>query len=230
MSRPPSGVVRGIQVDHASPDPRHEAKVFCVGAGKTGTTSLEVFFRSLGFRVGDQAKGELLLQDWAARNFAPIISLARSAQFFQDLPFNCPDTFQAMDTAFPGSKFILSVRDDPEQWYVSLTRFHTKLLGRGRLPTAADLREFPYRYKGWILESLILVYGVAEDEPYRKDILINAYERHNAAVKKYFTHCSASLLVVNVAEPDTAQRIIEFVGLPYQGEQIPHLNRSRGDL
>lgn len=213
-------------MSNASHASTHEAKIFCVGAGRTGTTSLESFFRSLGFRVGSQAKGELCLKDWAARNFAPIVSLACSAQFFQDMPFNCPFTFQAMDMAFPGSKFILSVRDDPEQWYTSLTRYHTKAIGKGRLPTADDLSEFPYRYKGWILEALKLVYGVTHEEPYRKETLISAYQRHNEEVKKYFRHRSESLLVVNLSDTSAAQQIVEFVGLTYHGELIPHLNRS----
>src|SRR4051812_30592485 len=109
-------------------------KIFCVGAGRTGTTSLGSFFASLGFRVGDQPTGELLLHAWAGRDFTPIISLANSAQVFQDFPFNCPFTFQAMDMAFPNSKFILSIRDNSEQWYTSLTRFHIRLFGSGRLP------------------------------------------------------------------------------------------------
>lgn len=203
-----------------------EAKIFCIGAGKTGTTSLESFFRSLGFPVGDQATGELLLPQWAVRNFAPIISLAESARFFQDIPFSCPFTFQAMDMAFPGSKFILSVRDDPEQWYGSVVRFHTKIIGKGRLPTADDLREFPYRYKGWLWEALEVVYGVSEEEPYRKDILIDWYTRHNDEVKRYFIGRGESLLIVNISDKTAAQRIVEFLGLPYGGEQMPYLNRS----
>ncbi|HEY5073294.1 MAG TPA: sulfotransferase [Pyrinomonadaceae bacterium] len=201
-------------------------KIFCIGAGKTGTTSLESLFKSLGFHVGDQERGELLLKEWATRNFAPIVSLGASAQFFQDMPFNCPFTFQAMDMAFPNSKFILSVRDDGEQWFGSLIRFHTKLIGKGRLPTAEDLRVFPYRYAGWILEALKLVYGVTDEEPYRKETLITAYERHNDEVKRYFRYRSESLLVINISDKGAAERIIEFVGLDYHDELMPHLNRS----
>lgn len=205
---------------------RTESKIFCIGAGKTGTTSLESFFRALGFRVGDQAAGELLLHAWAVRDFAPIIALAESAQFFQDIPFSCPFTFQAMDIAFPSSKFILSVRDDPEQWFGSVIRFHTQIIGKGRLPTAGDLKEFPYRHKGWLWEALEVVYGVAEEEPYRKDFLIDWYIRHNDEAKRYFAHRGESLLVVNVSDRTAPQQLMEFVGLTYNGEQMPHLNRT----
>jgi hypothetical protein len=113
-------------------------RFFCVGANKTGTTSLTAFFENLGFVIGSQTAGETLLRDYAVRNFRPIIELARTAAFFQDVPFSCPLTFQALDAAFPGSKFILSVRNDADQWCDSLIRFHAKLIGKGRTPTAQD--------------------------------------------------------------------------------------------
>ena len=200
-------------------------KVFCLGAGKTGTTSLAAFFDTLGYRVGSQDTGEALLASWAQRDFAPIVSLAETADFFQDLPFNCPDTFQAMDLAFPGSKFILTWRE-PHEWYRSLTAFHTALLGKGRLPTAADLSEFSYRSTGWILDALRLVHGVSRDDPYDKDTLIRSYERHNENVRQYFAHRPQSLLAVNLAAPAAAQNIVEFIGGRFSGQQLPHLNRS----
>jgi Sulfotransferase domain len=201
-------------------------KIFCIGAGKTGTTSLGLFLQELGFRLGDQAAGELLLREWAARRFEPVIGLARTAQAFQDMPFNCPLTFQAMDAAFPGSKFVLSVRDDPEQWYRSLTRFHTKLIGKGRLPTAEDLKDFPYRYKGWILEALCLVYGVSETDPYEKDRLIAAYQNHNRTVEEFFRLREDSFLKINLSSVRAARTVAEFLDIPYQGQKMPHSNRS----
>lgn len=59
-----------------------DIKIFCVGPAKTGTKSLAAFFAGLGFSVGDQPAGELLVHDWAKRNFAPIIAFARTAQVF----------------------------------------------------------------------------------------------------------------------------------------------------
>lgn len=206
--------------------PTIRAKVFCVGFGKTGTTSLEAFFNSLGFMVGDQAAGELLLGDWAVRNFEPIIALARTAEFFQDFPFSAPYTFQALDMAFPNSRFILTMRDDSEQWFQSLIRFHTQLIGKGRIPTADDLREFPYRYKGWILEAVQLLFRTRTEDIYNKDALIGAYEHHNASVKSYFAFRLDSLLAVNLTDPSTARAICEFAGVTYDGQPLPHLNRT----
>jgi Sulfotransferase domain len=202
-----------------------EQKVFCVGFGKTGTTSMEAFFKAMGFQVGDQAAGELLLRDWADRRFNSIIELARTAQFFQDIPFSCPFTFQCLDASFPGSKFVLTIRDS-EQWYRSLIRFHTQLLGKKRLPTAQELSECPIGYNGFMSEAMYLVYGTTENDPYNKDSLIATYEFHNSSVKKYFAGRKSDLLVIDLSEEKAAQRIVEFLGMTYQGQRLPHLNRS----
>jgi hypothetical protein len=204
-----------------------QAKVFCIGMGKTGTTSLEAFFKQLGFVVGNQSVGESLLEHWAARNFDPIIGFVNSAQVFQDIPFCLPFTFSALDRAFPDAKFILSVRDDPEEWYSSLVRFTTNLVGKGRVPTADDLRTFHHRSPGWIFHALKLIYGVSEEDPFEKSRLIQVYETHNETVRDYFRHRAQSLLTIKLADPEAAQKIMNFLGMPYRGEIMPHLNRSR---
>jgi len=206
--------------------PAVPSKIFCIGAGKTGTTSLEAFFRDLGFAVGDQARGELLIQNWAKRDFESVIALVRSAQVFQDIPFCLPFTFVALDQAFPSAKFILSVREDSDQWYGSMIRFYTKLIGKGRIPTASDLREFPYRSKGWLFDALQLTYGISDQDPFDRRRLTQVYEFHNKAVQFYFEQRPASLLTINVSAPDAAEKILTFIGMPFRGEIMPRLNRT----
>ena len=166
------------------------------------------------------------MRDWAVRNFAPIIALGNSAQVFQDIPFSLPFTFIALDSAFPGSKFILSVRDNAEQWYASLTRFLTNLLGKGRLPTAEDLKESSYRYNGWMLEAMQLIYGISAQDPFDKLRLTKVYESHNHAVTEYFRHRPQSLLTINLSDPGVVEKIMEFLEMPYTGQTMPHLNKS----
>jgi tetratricopeptide (TPR) repeat protein len=202
-------------------------KVFCVGRNKTGTTSLEAALQSLGLRMGLQTRGEMLKSDWARRDFTRILELCRTADAFQDVPFSLPFTFQALDMGFPGSKFILTVRDSPEQWFESVKRFHTRIVNKGRLPTADDLREFVYHYKGYLWEAFVLNYGGDESHLYDKDIYIAHYLHHNRAVTEYFMHRSDDLLVLNVGEPDAMKKLCAFLGLPYRGQVMPRLNVSR---
>jgi hypothetical protein len=84
-------------------------KIFVIGRNKTGTTSLGHALYSMGFRIGHQPTAELLLEDWAKRNFRSIIDYCKTANAFQDVPFSLDYTYQALNHAFPGSKFILSV-------------------------------------------------------------------------------------------------------------------------
>lgn len=201
-------------------------KVFGIGRNKTGTTSLESALRSLGYRLGLQARGEMLRGDWARRDFTRIIALCRTADAFQDVPFSNDYTFQALDMHFPGSRFVLTVRDSPEQWYESLVRFHTRIVNKGRLPTADDLREFSYRYKGFLWDAFVSTYGDDERLLYDKDAYIAHYVNHNRRVADYFRHRPADLLVLNVAENDAMEKLCTFLGRPYRGRKMPHMNRS----
>ena len=120
-----------------------KVKYFCIGMNKTGTTSLKFLFEDLGFHVGDQRKAEILTgKFYLDQNFKPIIDYCQSAQVFQDIPFSYPDTYKYLDKAYPNSKFILTVRNDSEQWYNSVIQFHAKLFGSdGRIPTGNDLKK-----------------------------------------------------------------------------------------
>jgi len=201
-------------------------KIFCIGRNKTGTTSIEAALHSLGFRMGLQARGEMLAGDWARREFTRIIALCRTADAFQDTPFSQPYTFQAVDAAFPGSKFILTVRDTPDQWFDSLVRFHTRIVNKGRIPTADDLREFEYRYKGYLWEGFVRQFGGDESLLYNREAYIAGYLHHNRSVTDYFRHRPDDLLVLNVGDADAMQRLCEFLGVPYRGQQMPHKNRT----
>jgi hypothetical protein len=202
-------------------------KIFCIGANKTGTTSVELVFRSLGLKVGNQATAERLLHDWARRDFRKIIGYCRRAEAFQDIPFSYPDTFRYMDEAFPGSKFILTVRNNSDEWFDSLVRFHTKLVGKNRIPTAEDLRRFHYLYPGFLWDTQRLRYGADESTLYDRQLYIRRYEEHNRAVLSYFKNRPADLLVLNVAEPEAMKKLLTFLGYAYSGQEMPHVNASR---
>ena len=201
-------------------------KVFGIGRNKTGTTSLAAALTLLGYKLGAQANGEILIEDWAQRKFQRILDFCQTASAFQDVPFSLPYTYQAIDQAYPNSKFVLTVRTDAEEWFESLTRFQTKIVGKGRLPTAEDLQAFPYRYKGWLWRAHQLIYGINPDSLYSPEIYKARYLTHNQQVTDYFRHRPADLLVINLGEPDVMQRLCTFLGFSGVGLKIPYLNRS----
>lgn len=202
-------------------------KVFCIGANKTGTTSVAAVFKSIGLKVGKQSTAELFIHDWAKQDYRRIIRYCRWADAFQDLPFSYPDTYKAMDKAFPGSRFILTVRSNAEEWFESLTRFHTKIVGKGRIPTAEDLRQFNYRYPGFLWDAARWRYGADESTLYKRELYIRCYEEHNHNIREYFKGRPDDLLELNISDADAMERLVKFLGCPYTGQKMPHLNSSK---
>jgi hypothetical protein len=205
---------------------RKKTKVFCIGQNKTGTTTVEAVLKSLGYKMGNQARGEMLRKEWAAGNYKNIIKLCKTADAFQDVPFSYNFTFIVLDYVFPGSKFILTVRNNKDDWYKSLTRFHTKIVGKGKLPTAEDLKKYTYRYKGFLWEGQQLKFGIDETTVYDYKIYTDHYEMHNRTVKEYFKHRPQDLLILNLSENSAMEKLYTFLGIKYNGETMPHLNKS----
>lgn len=201
-------------------------KIFCIGANKTGTTSLQKEFERLGYSVGSQPAACRLLREYAANNFEPIIDYCRTADVFQDFPFSYPNTFKYLDEAYPNSKFILSVRNSPEEWYGSVVGFHSKLLNTKSTPTAEHLKNHNYIWKGWMWEAHKVAYNITEENPYDKDILMKFYIDYNNSVLEYFKD-NDNLLVINLAEENSYQRFLEFLNIDSPFKQFPHKNKSR---
>ena len=202
-------------------------KVFGIGFNKTGTTSLAKAMADLGFIVGYQRTGEELIQDWSKRDFTKIIKYCKTGQFFQDVPLSLPYTFIVLDQYFPGSKFILTVRDSSDQWYQSITSFHAKKWGKnGRIPTKEDLMAASYIYKGRAWDSNRLIFDTPETDPYQKENLKSRYEFHNESVRDYFRFRPNDLLELNVAAPGAYQKLCGFLGVKAMYEGFPWENKT----
>lgn len=206
---------------------RNKTKYFCIGRNKTGTTSLKVAFMQLGFLVGDQRKAEKLYDKYYFNgNFGPIIRYCRSAQVFQDVPFSCPETFKHLDKNYPGSKFILTIRDDANQWYNSITRFHAKKFGKeGRIPTSDDLKDAFYVRKGMPYNTVRL-HGTPDNDPYNREIMASHYENYNHEVMEYFKDRPEDLLVLNLSEDDAYNKFIQFLGVESPCNSFPWENKT----
>lgn len=201
-------------------------KYFCIGRNKTGTTSLKKAFAELGFVVGQQRIAEQIYDEhYFNDNFAPLIEYCKSAEVFQDVPFSCPGTFQYLDRAFPGSKFILTIRDSAEQWYNSLTSFHSKKFGKGKLPTVENLRNAAYVRPGFMYNTVRL-HGTTDDDPYRKSIMTAHYKAHNLAVANYFTNRPQDLLILNLRDADAYRQFTAFINVSSPYSDFPWENKT----
>ena len=205
----------------------NKEKIFCIGCGKTGTTSVEKALKDLGYKMGDQAKGELLLEDYINRNFESIISFCKTAEAFQDAPFCFQHTYLALDQYFKNAKFILTVRKNDVVWYNSLTSFHTNLYAnKNHLPSWEDLDNATYRFKGYAARVREYVFGVnREENPYHEEKLKHYYNTHNSAVMDYFKN-KDNLLVINVSQKGSYDKLCKFLGKTPMYKEFPWENRT----
>ena len=107
-------------------------KVFCIGFHKTGTTSLKMALKILGYRVtgpnGRHDKNIGRNVEALARRIVPKFDA------FQDNPW--PIIYRFLDKEYPGSKFILTVRPERQ---VDRQR-HRPLLQGQAADAGVDLR------------------------------------------------------------------------------------------
>ena len=213
-------------------------KAFAIGYNKTGSTTMEEVFRRMGFRVPLQWEQELALTDAVQRgDYEPLRAFVARYDAFQDMPFSQDFTYIVCDVLFPGSKFILTIRD-PDDWYASMVRFHRKLFGFGKIEDLGPdffkgknfyLREdYVYENKRRMVQrvegaELIYDWSLLYDPGHYKAL----YTHRNREILSYFQHRPDDLLVIDVTkEPDT-QRIVEFLGRdPAEAFGMPHLNAT----
>jgi len=203
---------------------KSQIKIFCIGANKTGTTSLENALSDFGYKMGNQQEAELLLNDYKLANWKPIIKFCDSAQAFQDIPFSCPYTWLILHHYFPEAKFILTVRDDSNMWYNSLVRFHSKLFAdKIRIPTKEDLKNASYCYKGFVYDSMKIMWKTPDDDLYNEKILKKVYETHNDSVRHFFKN-NPNFLEINLSDESSYLKLCEFLKQKPLYNNFPHLN------
>lgn len=209
------------------PFPSEKPKLFCIGHNKTGTTSLQALLGMFGYSFGSQWDSEILLEDWAMRDFRRIVEFCKTAEAFQDVPFSLAYTYQIVDYAFPGSKFILTIRSSSEEWYNSTIRFYKKLFGKDGEITSQQIKNYSGGNDlGWLWRFQQYVYGATEDTVFNKELYIAYYEKHNAQIMEYFKYRPNDLLVINLSDQSAMESLCDFLGVKYTGQVMPHLNKS----
>lgn len=175
-----------------------KTKVFGVGYHKTGTSTLNVALRILGYKVcGNQT---WLASDLIDHNYDKVLNLLEDYDACEDTPW--PILFKKLDERFPGSKFILTSRETDE-WIKSVKNHfggHSSLM------------------REWI-------YGV--DDPLKDEkTYINKYTTHNEEVKKYFRDRPEDLLIIDWKENNGWKKLCNFLNEPEPKKTFPHANKG----
>ncbi len=176
-----------------------EQKVFVVGAPKTGTTTAATMLNLLGYKTSSWPVYRLFhcLQ---TRDLEGLMAEIRNHDAFEDLPWTV--LYQAVDQACPGSKFILTVRDE-EKWLASMLSYN------GFWPDPA--RRF--------------LMGLAAPAGYESEHL-QWYRKHNGDVMNWFCDRPTDLLVVDWEKGHAWKEICDFLGCEQPIESMPHARRT----
>lgn len=183
-------------------DPR---KIFGIGWAKTGTTTLGVCLKRLGFR--HQGQDLSLVHDLQRSDFSRILDIAARHQVFEDWPWLL--LFRELDAHFPGSRFILTTRD-AERW---LQSYRNMLRGQG--PASREMNE-----------TRSFLYGLPFPDATDSQLL-DRYHRHHREVRDYFHGRDTDLLVVDWEAGSGWAELCGFLGLDIPDKPFPHANRGR---
>lgn len=175
-------------------------KIVGIGLNKTGTTSFGVCLHYWGKRHSSCSREAFRL--WREGDLSGLLDWVERYDSFEDWPW--PFVYREIDVAFPGSKFILTRRRNPEVWFRSLCR-HAELTG----PT----------------EFRRVIYGHAMPRGHREDH-VRFYLPHNAGVRDYFKDRPNDLLEVCWEEGYGWEELAAFLGLEPPPIAFPHVNRS----
>lgn len=189
---------------------RYNPKIFVIGLNKTGTTTIYTALKELGFKLGEQKIAEYLTRDLLYKNdYKRLFNYCNSAQAFQDIPFSLPNFYKKLDLKFPNSKFILSIRDSPEQWLESMNNFYSFVTkSTTKKPTSKSLKECGYIYKGFLYDVFNHFYP---SETMFSNQYKEVYSNHISDVKSYFQYKQNQLLILNVADEDSYFKLCDFL-------------------
>jgi hypothetical protein len=155
-------------------------KVFGLGLSRTGTTTLTQCLRILGYRVKHYYPSRVFAKpEHVESNLIGSYGFFHSRQAFTDFP--TPLIYPLLDRQFPGSRFILTVRDSGE-WLASL---------------AALFRHGP-KWGPWEARLHKRAYGIESEEAFDPRAAKRAYLRHNEEVRSYFKDRPEDLLVIDI--------------------------------
>lgn len=109
---------------------KYDAKVFCIGFNKTGTTTLGKSMELLGYRNSSFNK-KVWSKYYKKGKIDKVLRYTSKFDSFDDLPWLKTDMIPILDSKFPGSKFIYLEREK-ESWQKSMENWSLKMTGAKR--------------------------------------------------------------------------------------------------
>jgi hypothetical protein len=178
-------------------------RVFGLGLIKTGTSSLRRALEIIGYNSlhGGPLETMTLVQQAIDAGEPMLSRLDDDYDAFADV-FGVTHYFYLADVEYPGSRFILTVRD-LDEWLESRRRHVVK---NQQMKTAG-------KYRGDLLEVDLESWATE-------------YRRHEAVVRAYFSDRPDDLLIFNVVR-EGWEPLCSFLGRPVPQVPFPWVNEYR---
>ncbi len=181
-------------------------RIFGIGMHKTATTSLHAALKILGIDSAHWKDAH-----WAKAIWDEMTTWGRSGTLerhyaLSDLPI--PLLYQQLDVAYPGSKFILTTRNERD-WLQSVRNHWSHDSNKFRWAWSTD----PFSHK-----VHKLLYG---QKGFDTEIFLARYRRHNAEVLQYFKNRPQDLLVMDMDQDPGWAGLCDFLGQPVPDVPYP---------
>lgn len=175
-------------------------KVFCLGLGKTGTTTFGEAMKKLGYR--HKGFDREAIEDFYYKRYSKLYQKCLEADSHDDFPW--PLMYQSLNEWFPNSKYVLTYRRDFDTWYKSLIKHVERGAGNN------FHRE--------------IAYGITDF--YRnKEYLRYYYNKHYSDVIQAIDN--KKLLVVCWENGDGWKKLCNFLNVPVPDFTFPHENKKK---
>lgn len=190
--------------DHRLNAPRTGSpKVFGIGLSRTGTTSLTRALEVLGYRAQHYPR---IASEVAEARYD--LAVLEEVDALTDTPVAA--IWPHLDARYPGSKFILTVRDK-DAWLDSCERyFAIKEAAETGTEKEEELRFY-----------FLVVYGCGG---FNRERFSWVYDAHRRNVEHHFRDRPGDLLVFDVAAGGGWEELCPFLGKPVPAAPFPHAN------
>jgi hypothetical protein len=184
-------------------------KVFGLGLSRTGTRSLTSGLQVLGFDTAHYPIDEDTYIELSNAQYD--LTLLRFYDGLTDIttiPF-----YQQFDKLYPGSKFVLTIRDK-EEWLGSCARHW---FNRPAFKEVEDPDEEVHLRVRQFLRAA--VYGCYN---FDRERFSWVYDQHIEQVKAYFRDRPNDLLIMDICAGDGFEKLARFLDRPVPAEPFPH--------
>jgi hypothetical protein len=172
-------------------------KIFCLGLSKTATTSLADALTILGYKTAHWTYTRHVLR-YTSEGIDINFDKFKDYDAFADTPI--ARIYKELDKKYPGSKFILTLRD-VSKWEKSFQ----DQFGNGT----------PDKFSARLHMDL---YGT---DSYDHEKCVKAFNRHTEEVMRYFSGREKDLLIMDITKKDGWDKLCPFLDKPVPNIDFP---------